>query len=416
MNNDNKAVLITGASRGIGKAIAEKFLSEGYKVYGTYFSSKEKIIGLENKYGKDKFVVCGPYDFKNLTDTDKFIESLSGLKFNAIICSAGMFSENDDFLNFDLTEFEQTMHCNFYSPLMISIKLQNNLMDNGSIVIMSSNDAYSGAYGSVSYSISKTALLSLTKCLCVNYGGRGIRVNSVAPGAINTDMNTPEQEFDAPGYTPINRIGQPTEVAEVVYFLSSPNASFINGENITIDGGYTNVSVLLQNESLRARGPVLKENSIAKGYNWLFQQFKEMQKGDVANTISMCNDYEWIDTPEEIQFAEENLAAAKRGGIINRILICEKDRLNEIKESNIIKRIMSDKTGNIRMYFITKEELIKSNPEDLLNIGSGFELFGNTVMIDYTDKTSDIGYIVNIKSTVDKYQKTFNNIFENYKR
>jgi len=69
-------------------------------------------------------------------------------------------------------------------------------------------------------------------------------VNFAAPGAINTDMNTPEQEFETPLYTPIERIGQSSEVADVVYFLASDNASFVNGENITIDGGYNIVSVL----------------------------------------------------------------------------------------------------------------------------------------------------------------------------
>jgi 3-oxoacyl-[acyl-carrier protein] reductase len=131
--------------------------------------------------------------------------------------------------------------------------LKDNINDNGSIVIMSSNDAYPGAFGSMSYSISKSALISLMKCLCVNFGDKRVRVNSVAPGAINTDMNTPEQEFEAPLYTPIERIGQPAEVAEVVYFLVSDSASFINGENITIDGGYNIVSILLKNEAKRVR-------------------------------------------------------------------------------------------------------------------------------------------------------------------
>jgi 3-oxoacyl-[acyl-carrier protein] reductase len=249
----NKTVLITGVARGIGKAICEKFLSEGYIVHGTFNTSEAKAKELQNKYGKDKLILHGSFDFSDLNQTNAFLKEVSDLRFDSIIPSAGMFSENDDFLNFDVDIFNETMHCNFYTPMMICTMLKDNVKDNGSIVIMSSNDAYPGAFGSMAYSISKSALISLMKCLCVNFGNKKVRVNSVAPGAINTDMNTPEQEFEAPLYTPIERIGQPAEVAEVVYFLASDNASFINGENVTIDGGYNIVSILLKNEAKRMR-------------------------------------------------------------------------------------------------------------------------------------------------------------------
>jgi NAD(P)-dependent dehydrogenase (short-subunit alcohol dehydrogenase family) len=249
-----KTVLITGVARGIGKAICEKFLNEGYIVHGTFNTSEKEANELQGKYGKEKLILHGSFDFSDLNQTKTFIKEVSDLHFDCIVPSAGMFAENDDFLNFDVDVFNKTMYCNFYTPMMICTMLKDNINDNGSIVIMSSNDAYPGAFGSMSYSISKSALISLMKCLCVNFGNRKVRVNSVAPGAINTDMNTPEQEFEAPLYTPIERIGQPAEVAEVVYFLASENASFINGENVTIDGGYNIVSILLKNEAKRMRG------------------------------------------------------------------------------------------------------------------------------------------------------------------
>lgn len=250
----SKTVLITGIARGIGKAICEKFLSEGYAVHGTFNTSEAKAKELQDKYGKDKLILHGPFDFCDLSQTKAFIAEVSDIRFDSIIPSAGMFAENDDFVNFDVEVFNETMHCNFYAPMMICAALKDNVNENGSIVIMSSNDAYPGAFGSMAYTISKAALISLMKCLCVNFGRKKVRVNSVAPGAINTDMNTPEQEFEAPLYTPIERIGQPSEVADVVFFLASDKASFINGENITIDGGYNIVSVLLKNEAKRMRG------------------------------------------------------------------------------------------------------------------------------------------------------------------
>lgn len=244
-----KRVLITGVARGIGRAIAERFLQEGYMLVGTYYNSKEKAYELENQFGADRVHLFGPYDFTDLDEVRRLLFVLKSYKYDVIICNAGMLSENDDFNNFDLDEFSRTMNCNFYTPLLITTELRNNVNRNGSIVIISSNEAYFGAFASMSYSISKSALLSLVKCLSVNYGEKNVRVNSVAPGVIDTDMNTLECVTLAPYFTPISRSGKSTDVASVVYFLASDEAGFINGENITIDGGYCNVSVLLKSEA-----------------------------------------------------------------------------------------------------------------------------------------------------------------------
>lgn len=244
-----KSVLITGIARGIGRGIAEKFLNEGYTVYGTYNSSPEKAEELLKKYGTNRVKLFGPYDFTDTNQTEALVNKLKQYTFNSIVCNAGIFSENDDFNCFDLREFNKTMNCNFCSPMLICIRLKNNITKNGSIILMSSNDAYPGAFSSISYTISKSAILSLMKCLCVNFGPKGVRVNSVAPGAIDTDMNTDEQMNIAPYFTPISRVGQPTDVADVVFFLASDESAFVNGENITVDGGYNRVSVLLKSEA-----------------------------------------------------------------------------------------------------------------------------------------------------------------------
>lgn len=244
-----KRVLVTGVARGIGRAIAERFLQEGYILFGTYYNSKEKAYELENQFGADRVHLFGPYDFTDLHEVCDLLAILKSYKYDVIICNAGMFYENDDFNDFNLDEFIRTMNCNFYAPLLITTELRNNVNRNGSIVIMSSNDAYFGAFASMSYSISNSALLSLVKCLSVNYGEKNVRVNSVVPGVIDTDMNTPECVTLAPYFTPISRSGKPSDVASVVYFLASDEAGFISGENITIDGGYSNVSVLLKSEA-----------------------------------------------------------------------------------------------------------------------------------------------------------------------
>lgn len=244
-----KTVLVTGITRGIGRGIAEKFLENGFKLYGTFNSHMEEAEELVEKYGADRVQLFGPFDFTKLCDVEEMIAQLKQHEFDSIICNAGMFSENDDFNSFNLSDFNETMNCNFYTPMMICIELKDNIKENGSIVLMSSNDAYPGAFSSISYSVSKSAIISLMKCLCVNFGNKKVRVNSVAPGAINTAMNTDEQMNIAPYFTPLSRVGQPIDVAKVVYFLSSDESSFINGENITIDGGYNIVSVLLKSEA-----------------------------------------------------------------------------------------------------------------------------------------------------------------------
>lgn len=247
-----KNVLVTGVSKGIGRAIAERFLQEGYCLYGTYFQDKAMAEELQQQYGDTTVKLFGPFDFTKTDETARFLNEITSYEFDAVVCNAGIFNENDDFNQFNLEIFNQTMNCNFYTPLILTTGLRDNIKEGGAIVIVSSNDAFPGAFSSMSYSISKAALLSLMKCLSVNYGNKNVRVNSVAPGAIDTAMNTEEQMNIAPYFTPISRAGNTVDVAKVVYFLASDEASFISGENITIDGGYSIMSILLKSEATPA--------------------------------------------------------------------------------------------------------------------------------------------------------------------
>ena len=407
-----KTALVTGASRGIGRDIATKFLKEGYIVYGTFFENEKRIDELVSEYGSENMKKIGPYNFKNIEDIYKMIEDIAGIEFDSLILNAGTFSENDDFVNFNLEEFNEVMNCNFYSQLIISTKLQSYIKNGGNIVLMSSNDAYSGAFGSMSYSISKSAVVSLMKCLCVNFGRRHIRVNAISPGAINTDMNTPEQEFEAPMWTPIERIAEPYEVANVVYFLSSSESSFINGENITIDGGYGNVSVLLKEE-------IQRERKIA-GYDWLNGKTASLQEGDIVYCLDTVPDYGWINNPKEETYLNEYIKAVERNVKIYRIIMVPEYKKEYTLNNDLIKEPLK-KSSNAEFIGVVKEEDVKKhNKVDYPKIGKGFAVIilkdgTKQLFVDSFTNEDSVGYVIENEMMINSLIEVFQNIYKNIK-
>ena len=266
-----KNVLVTGISRGIGREIAEVFLENGYTLYGTYFNSKDNANSLVDNYGDSKVHLLGGYDFTKTEDVRNLVSVLSSFRFDSVVCNSGIFPYGHDFEDFDLERFNETMNCNFYSQLILTVGLRNNINNYGSIVLISSIDALSDSYGSMAYSISKAAVVSLAKCLCVNFGNRGIRVNTVLPGPTNTDMNTPQQMDIAPYFTPSNRVAIPSDIAQVVYFLSTNSSSFVNGANLVVDGGLSVESILLKSEHDPLLSSYLRftaKNNDNLTYNW----------------------------------------------------------------------------------------------------------------------------------------------------
>lgn len=407
-----KTALITGASRGIGRAIATKFLEKGYIVYGTFFENEKRIDELVKQYGKDKMKKVGPYNFRKIEDSFQLVEDIAGIDFDSVILNAGTFSENDDFVHFNFDEFNEVMNCNFYSQLIIATKLQHYIKNEGNIVLMSSNDAYSGAFGSMSYSISKSAVASLMKCLCVNYGRRHIRVNAISPGAIDTDMNTPEQEFEAPLWTPIERIAQPYEVANVVYFLSTKESSFINGENITIDGGYGNVSILLKGEIERERKIV--------GYDWLIEELKKLQEGDQIYCFDATPDYGWIHHPLEERYVQEYINASKRGASIYRMIMTSDEKKDSILQNDLVRKTF-DESENVAFMGVIKESSVKKyNKSDYHKIGKGFAVIiskdgKKSLFVDSFSSEDQVGYVIFNKIMIESLLEVFENVYQNIK-
>ena len=241
-------VLVTGASRGIGRATAELLLSRGYNVHGTYNQSKTEAEELASKYPNLSFHQA---DFTNPSAVDALLTKLKDIKFNGLVNNAGIF-EMDGFDDWDFDLWRAVFEVNLIAPIRITMALRDQIVPGGAIVNISSLDGMVGSFHSMAYSASKAALINLTMSLGNNFGQRNIRVNALAPGWINTGMATPES-FQAVEITPLKRNGKPQEVASLVAYLLSDEASFINGETIVIDGGFGNVDYIMLQESKRTK-------------------------------------------------------------------------------------------------------------------------------------------------------------------
>ncbi|WP_310426874.1 SDR family oxidoreductase [Chamaesiphon sp. VAR_48_metabat_135_sub] len=240
-----KKAIVTGVSRGIGKEICRQLVSEGFTVYGTYNtgSAEAKLLKVELGDRVELYQV----NFADRQQTLTFISTIKAITFNAIVHNAATL-EFEDFQNFDLDIWDRTIEVNLTTTLLLAQGLQSSICDGGSIVSIGSTDGLTGTFASISYAVSKAALINLTKSLSNNFGSQNIRVNSIAPGWIDTDMST-KASMTAVSLTPLARNGRSEEIAKVVSFLISDAASFITGANIVVDGGYTNVDYILLKES-----------------------------------------------------------------------------------------------------------------------------------------------------------------------
>ncbi len=240
-----KTVLITGASRGIGRAAAELFAERGCRVLLNYHRSREAAEELERELtARGADVMAYGADVSDREQVERMAAACERRFGGAdvLVCNAGIARQG---LFTDLTpqEWREMMGvhvdgafhcCRAVLPGMIRKK-------EGSIVLVSSIWGLTGASCEVAYSTAKAALIGMTKALAKEVGPSGIRVNCVAPGAVDTAMNAAldgETLASLREETPLGRLGTPQEIAQAIAFLASPEASFITGQVLSPNGGF----------------------------------------------------------------------------------------------------------------------------------------------------------------------------------
>ena len=242
----NRVAMITGSSRGMGKAEAYEFASRGYDVIVHYVNSREAAesikADIKEKYGV-RAVVIGA-DLMDENQTRKLAEeALKEFgKVDVLVNNAGM-ALYDDFAKKTVQGFEKSMQLNLYAPFLLTQILGEQMAKNkyGKIVNIATIDVMTTYNAeSAEYDASKAALISLTKTSSLQFQPY-VNVNCVCPGWVATDMNKelPQELLDyQTSKTCKGRMAKPEEVAKLVAFLASDNAEFIDGEVIKIDGGY----------------------------------------------------------------------------------------------------------------------------------------------------------------------------------
>ena len=240
----DKVAIVTGGTRGIGRAIALKLADHGANIVINYRNSdkeaEELKAILEEKGVKVLAVKC---DISNFEDSKNLVDKCKEVfgKIDILVNNAGitkdtliMRMKEEDFDNVIDVNLKGTFNCAKHAS---AIMLKQRF---GKIINMTSVVGIAGNAGQVNYAASKAGVIGLTKSLAKELGSRGITVNAVAPGFINTDMTASLSEKvkeEASKNIPLKRLGDPEDVANLVGFLASDAANYITGQVINVDGG-----------------------------------------------------------------------------------------------------------------------------------------------------------------------------------
>lgn len=238
---DGKVALVTGAARGIGRATAELLRDRGAKIVASDLSGP--VAELE---AEDVATIIGDVSDEDFAKRSVDMAARRFGRLDVVVNNAGR-TLNKSLTDTSASEYDRIFQINARGSFVTAkaaIELMRESGD-GAIVNVASISAVAAFETQAAYASSKAAVAQLARVIAIEYGRYGIRANAVAPGVIDTDImegvieNGREMLRSFAGSHPVGRIGQPEEVAEAIAFLASPAASFITGELLMVDGGYT---------------------------------------------------------------------------------------------------------------------------------------------------------------------------------
>jgi NAD(P)-dependent dehydrogenase (short-subunit alcohol dehydrogenase family) len=245
---NGKVAVVTGATSGIGLETAKTYLSEGAKVVLTG-RSQEKLDALQNELEGDFLLYKA--EAASVADSKALIEKTVAHygKIDVLFLNAGVFRlEALEQLTEEI--FDEVYNINVRGPLFTVREANPHLNQGASIIFNTSVVDVKGFPGMAAYASSKAALRSITRTLAAEFGPKGVRVNAIAPGPIDTPIygkhNVPQEQIDGmasnfPSMVSLGRFGQSQEIATVALFLASEDSSYITGSEIPVDGGFTQV-------------------------------------------------------------------------------------------------------------------------------------------------------------------------------
>ncbi|UNY98007.1 3-oxoacyl-[acyl-carrier-protein] reductase [Zhouia spongiae] len=241
---EGKTVIITGASRGIGKGIAEVFADHGANIAFSYNSSVEAANELENELSSRGVKVKGyksnAADYEQAQSLAEAVVKEFG-SIDVLINNAGITKDN---LLMRITEedFDKVIEVNLKSVFNMTKAVQRTMLKQrkGSIINMSSVVGVKGNAGQTNYAASKAGILGFTKSVALELGSRNIRCNAIAPGFIETEMTAKLDDQVVQGWRdaiPLKRGGSPEDVANACLFLASDMSAYVTGQVLNVDGG-----------------------------------------------------------------------------------------------------------------------------------------------------------------------------------
>ena len=237
---ENKKIIVTGATGGIGSSVVEKFI----EAKATVLATGRNVSKLEELKNKFKNLKTLSFDTSKHENIEKFIDNSSnelGGNVDILINNAGINQDNLS-IRMDIEEWKKVIDINLTSTFLLSKFAIKKMLKNkyGKIVNITSVIGHTGNVGQSNYAASKAAIISMSKSLALEYGKKNIKVNCVSPGFINTDMTKKiENEYKnvLKSKIPLDRFGEPNDIANTVVFLCSDLSDYITGETIHVNGG-----------------------------------------------------------------------------------------------------------------------------------------------------------------------------------